>query len=329
MILPPFVSLQLRQLMALILFSAPLGICLGDQSGAAEKRAALPAKVKRVIFLGDSITYSGGYVALVEAYFVTRYPGRTIEFINVGLPSETVSGLSEEGHAGGQFPRPDLHERLGRVLKQTKPDLVFACYGMNDGIYLPLNEERFAKFREGMIWLQVTKASALMIHVTPPTFDEAKGGHTGYSAVLDKYSEWLLGQRTVAGWDVVDLHGPMDAYLAQRRKTEPEFAYAADGVHANEVGHWIIAKQILLYLGARDLANAADGKAMLAGNPRGQELLKLVNRRQDMMKDAWLTATGHKRPGMNHGLALPEARAKAAEIEKEIRMVVKAGGKIR
>src|SRR5438445_9480884 len=103
MILRPFVSFRLRRLMALILSSVLLGICLGDQSGAAEKRAALPAKLKRVIFLGDSITYSGGYVALVEAYFVTRYPDRAIEFINIGLPSETVSGLSEEGHAGGQF----------------------------------------------------------------------------------------------------------------------------------------------------------------------------------------------------------------------------------
>src|SRR6267142_4097771 len=191
MILSSFVSLRLQRLIAFILLCASLGICLGNQSGDAGKRAALPAKVKRVIFLGDSITYSGEYVRLVEAYFVTRYPCRDIEFINVGLPSETVSGLSEEGHAGGQFPRPDLHERLARVLKETRPDLIFACYGMNDGIYLPLNEERFAKFRKGMIWLhrQVTKAGAMIIHVTPPTFDEVKGGHAGYSAVLGKYSE--------------------------------------------------------------------------------------------------------------------------------------------
>src|SRR5205807_8874522 len=109
----------------------------------------------------------------------------------------TVSGLSEEGHAGGQFPRPDLHERLGRVLKATRPDLVFACYGMNDGIYLPLDEGRFSKFRAGMEWLhaQVKKAGAAIIHVTPPTFDELKGGDPGYSAVLGKYSEWLLRQR--------------------------------------------------------------------------------------------------------------------------------------
>jgi lysophospholipase L1-like esterase len=299
--------------------------CCGAQAGNHGTRATLPAQVKRVLFLGDSITYSGTYVALVEAYFLTRYPDRVIEFINLGLPSETVSGLSEEGHAGGQFPRPDLHERLERVLKHAKPDLVFACYGMNDGIYLPLNEERFAKFREGISWLhaKVTGAGALLIHVTPPTFDEMKGGHAGYSATLAKYSEWLLRQRKLNDWDVVDVHGPMDAYLAYRRKSDADFAYAGDGVHANELGHWIIAKQILLHLGAHELGDAADGKAMLKDYPHGQQLLKLVQQRQDIMKDAWLNATGHKRPGMNHGMPLPEAMKTGAEIEKEIRTMLK------
>src|SRR5579864_7103756 len=54
--------------------------------------------VHRIIFLGDSITYAGGYVDDVEAYYVTRFPDRRFEFINMGLSSETVSGLSEPGH---------------------------------------------------------------------------------------------------------------------------------------------------------------------------------------------------------------------------------------
>jgi lysophospholipase L1-like esterase len=288
-------------------------------------RAALPAGVKRVVFLGDSITYSGMYVNLVEAYFITRYPARAIEFINLGLPSETVSGLSEEGHAGGEFPRPDLHERLARVLKQTRPDLVFACYGMNDGIYLPFNEERFSKFKQGMTWLheQVLNAGAGIVHVTPPTFDEVKGGHPGYSAVLQDYSKWLLAQRTAASWDVVDLHGPMDSDLAERRKHDPGFAYAADGVHPNDLGHWIIARQILQHLGAKDVMAMVNANQMLAAHPRGDQIFNLVKRRQDLMKDAWLTVTGHKRPGMNKGLPLAEAQSKAAELEKEIRALLK------
>ncbi len=300
-------------------------MCLGAAPEEVHGRGALPAKVERVLFLGDSITYAGKYVELVEAYFITRYPGRKLEFINAGLPSETVSGLSEEGHANGKFPRPVLRERLGRVLDQTKPDMVFACYGMNDGIYLPLSDERFAKFKQGMEWLheQVARSRAGIVHVTPPTFDEVKGGHPGYSAVLGKYSAWLLAQRKAAGWDVVDLHGPMDKYLAERRKTDPNFAYAADGVHANEVGHRIIARQILLHLGAADIGEAMDGSGMLAAWSEGDQVLKLVHERQDMMKDAWLTATGHQRPGMKKGLPLVEAQSRAAEMEERIQGLVK------
>src|SRR5438045_2369180 len=92
---------------------------------------------RRILFLGDSITYGGSYIDYLEGYLLTRFPEKHWEIINLGLPSETVSGLSEPGHAGGSFPRPDLHERLDRALEKVKPDLVFACYGMNDGIYFP------------------------------------------------------------------------------------------------------------------------------------------------------------------------------------------------
>src|SRR5690242_18458789 len=68
--------------------------------------------VPHILFLGNSITYAGNYITDVEAYYITHNPQKKYEFINMGLPSETVSGLSEPGHAGGKFPRPDLHERL-------------------------------------------------------------------------------------------------------------------------------------------------------------------------------------------------------------------------
>jgi len=275
--------------------------------------------IHRIVFLGDSITYSGQYVETIEAYFVTRHPERRIEFLNLGLPSETASGLSEEGHAGGKFPRPELRERLARVLEKTKPDLVIACYGMNDGIYLPFSEERFQKFKDGIVWLRerFSASGARILHATPPTFDEVKGGHPGYANTLDRYSDWLLGRRT-AGWDVVDLHGPMNRYLTERRQREPQFFLASDGVHCGETGHWLVAKQILLHLGAKDVANAEDPPAMLSVHPHGQEILKLIQQKQRMFKDAWLTDIGHKRPGMNKGLPLAEAQAIAAELDEQI-----------
>jgi len=283
------------------------------------------ADAKRVVFLGDSITYSGVYVETIEAYFVTRFPKRTVEFINVGLPSETVSGLSEDGHAGGQFPRPDLHERLDRVLARLKPDWVVACYGMNDGIYLPFDEARFAKYRDGLQRLRDKCAAAgvTILHVTPPTFDEVKGGHPGYANTLDRYSDWLLSKRT-DGWDVVDLHGPMNFFLTEQRAKDPAFFLAGDGVHCGETGHWIVAKQILLHLGAKDVAAVNGPKAMLAAYANGEALLKLIEQRQRMLKDTWLTMIGHQRPGMNKGLPLAEAQEKADELERRIRALAMA-----
>ena len=99
--------------------------------------------------LGDSITQGGGYVTFIEYLLEKQYPALTFDIISVGLSSETTSGLSEEGHAGGKFPRPCLHERLGRALEAVKPTLVVACYGMNDGIYLPYSEDRMQLFVTG------------------------------------------------------------------------------------------------------------------------------------------------------------------------------------
>jgi len=289
--------------------------------------------VHRILFLGDSITYDGQYIEDIETYFVTRYPGRRFEFLNLGLPSETVSGLSEPGHAGGKFPRPDLHERLARVLQKTRPDLVFACYGMNDGIYEPFSQEYFQKFQEGIRWLhqQVTASGAAIIHITPPVFDAVAADarkksdgkaasdspYDGYNAVLDRYSDWLLSQRA-AGWSVLDLHGPMNQWLADHRKSDPVFTYTRDGVHPDAAGHWFIARRILGYLGAADGAGAASLSAMLSAQPDGDQILRLVQRQQRILKDAWLTYTGHKRPGMKQGLPLDEAQSESAALETEI-----------
>lgn len=214
-------------------------------TGTPRPNALLEAK--RVVFLGDSITYAGKYIAYLEAYFTTRFPEKRFEFLDLGLPSETCSGLSEEGHAGGRFPRPDVHERLQRLLDKMKPDLIVACYGMNCGIYLPLAEDRFAKYQDGIRRLRTAAhaAGAQVIHLTPPNFDQTRfGGSHDYNKVLDRYSEWLLSQRA-EGWTVIDIHGPMNDLLAKRRRQNPKFFLAGDGVHAGPTGHWLMAATIV------------------------------------------------------------------------------------
>lgn len=289
-------------------------------------------QVGRIVFLGDSITHAGGYVQRLEAAMRLQLPQRQVEFLNLGLPSETVSGLSEPGHAGGQFPRPVLRERLDRILQQTQPDLVVACYGMNDGIYYPLSEDRMAKFREGIEELhrKVEASGAIIIHLTPAFFDaqpiqdrllpagldEYRQPYAGYDEVLEAYSEWLLEQRS-RGWKVIDLHGAMKQAVLDRRKTTPEFTFAADGVHPNEEGQAVVAGPL-----AREWGLQLDDQ----GNPQvpqgksidANRLFQLVAQKQRLLQLAWLSSTGHLRPGIPEGVSLQQANEEALQIDQQI-----------
>lgn len=275
-------------------------------------------EIKRVVFLGNSITYSGEFVQILEAYQRINFPNQSIEIINLGLPSETISGLSEVGHAGGRFARPDLHDRLARILNQTKPDLVFATYGINDGIYMPFEESRFNKFKEGVSWLHdmVEASGATIIHITPSVFEEKKEINTGYDQVMDRYSKWLIEQK---GWRVIDTHFPLKNELSNRKKTDPRFTLATDGVHPGELGHWLIAKQILLYLGANDVQKFQSKQDILVSKKDPDNYWKVLVGRHNLIKDAWLTFIGHKRPEMKIGMDLVEAVDKSKVIDQQLK----------
>jgi lysophospholipase L1-like esterase len=277
------------------------------------------------VFLGDSITFGGHYVAFFDAWLLTQELGKLPTVINVGLSSETVSGLSEDGHAGGRFPRPDLAERLDRVLALAKPDLMFACYGINCGIYQPLDEGRFRRYQDGIRDLkrQVEAAGAKLVLITPPFYDDQRAKKTfSYNAVLDRYADWLLEQRK-EGWLVVDLHGPMAAEVAKRRETAPDFTFQPDAVHPNAEGHWFMACQLIRWFGDDEAACAESPEKMLAARSIPPEVMKLVRQRMTVLRDAYVAAAGHKRPGVRAGLPVPEAQQKARELSKQIQEITR------
>lgn len=326
-----------------IAFATPVSVEKKDTQGLLRTLRG----VRRILFLGDSITYSGGYVEIVDSYLHTHLPDRNYELINVGLPSETLSGLTEPNHAGGAFPRPDLHERLDRALEKVKPDLVVACYGMNDGIYHPFNTGRFVKYQEGIQRLRakVLRYGARLWIMTPPPFDshpirrdtlpagspEYPSGrpYEGYDTVLGQYSEWLISERA-QGWleprlyNVIDIHTPINAYVKERRKTAPDFALAGDGVHINTLGHRLIAHELLKAWGApEDLLPGLSDPNYRQEEPITQ-FNALIHERQRLLTDSWLSDIKHLRPGMAKGLLIPEALTKSAEIEKQIRSLAQS-----
>ena len=281
----------------------------------------------RVLFLGDSITYAGEYVNMIETACRMKYADTSFNMVNLGLPSETVSGLSEPGHAGGAFPRPDLHERLVRVLDQVKPEVVVACYGMNDGIYYPFSEDRFQAYQNGIKKLlkEVEHRKIRIVLLTPAFFDSLPikdrllpagrdaypQPYVGYDDVLQMYSEWLIGLRSESV-SVIDTHSAMKERVLAQRKSEPTFTFATDGVHPNSNGHRTIAEAIAKKWDL-ELGTPTDGSF-----PLRQQVLKLVSERQLLLKHAWLSATKHTRPGIEPGLPMEQATQRALEIEEKI-----------
>lgn len=271
------------------------------------------AATPRIAILGDSITYGGRWATLVESALRDTPQFADAEIVNFGLASETVSGLSEPGHAGGQFPRPCLHERLGRILDAYKPTLVLACYGMNDGIYQPLDETRTRAFQDGCTKLKeaVGKTGAAIVFITPPLHqaDKPSTDPNRYDAVLDAYGQWLVSQRA-KGWDVIDIRPDLKRAIAEAKQANPSFVYAGDGVHPGNDGHDFIAasicKQLWPILKLPGSPHFAQGDA-----------LGILLKRNELLKHAWLTKTRHTRPGVPAGLPLDQAEAQARKLMED------------
>jgi sialidase-1 len=328
-----------------------LGRLVGAQEPPPNAAAPQAPRVVEALFLGDSNTYAGDYVAMFEA--ASLVAGQRLEhvpvgdglgdagWLNLGLPSETLSGLSEPGHAGGSFPRPDLHERLERILARVKPRVVYACYGMNCGIYHPYSDERFLAFQRGVRSLaeRVKAAGARLVMVTPPLFDlgpiqertlprdaaQFDRPYRGYDEVLELYSSWLTAATAEGKWEVVNPRPGLHELLRARRAVEPTFTVTPDGVHLNEQGHWLVARAILRAAGLPELdLNSDTFQDAFPDGLEVVELLKLIRQRQRLLTDSYLTAIGHLRPGMAQGVDTIEAERTAKELDQKIAELVRS-----
>ena len=264
---------------------------------------------QKIVVLGDSITQAGGYVSFMDYYFQKLRPQARFEIYPLGLSSETVSGLSEPGHAGGKFARPALSERLPRVLEKMRPDVVFACYGMNDGIYLPLEEKRFQAFKDGVNHLldSCQKAGVKrIILVTPPIYDATtKAGEFNYDTVLTAYAAW---EKTLQrpGLEVVDLHTAMRAARDKRAEV-----FSKDRVHPGDEGHLLMARTILAGVG---LETPEEPLAKIKADP----LFTQVDLLRRHRASHWMNFTGYTREKVVAPTPLGDAEAQATKIQAKI-----------
>ncbi|MCC9609062.1 SGNH/GDSL hydrolase family protein [Blastopirellula sp. JC732] len=296
--------LPLAAFLSLIFLAACIAAEPNQKESPADKLAG-----KRVVFLGDSITQAGKYITFVDFYLEKLYPDHDFDIYGLGLASETLSGLSEEGHAGGKFPRPCLFERLGRLLERAKPDVVFACYGINDGIYKPLDEERFAAFQQGVKKLiaDCQAAGVEQIYlVTPPIYDATPmPGEFNYDSVMTKYAEWEMSLKE-PGVTVIDLHTAM-----RKARDAQEEVFSKDKVHPGEAGHLLMGKTILAGLGVNV---PEEPLAKVQADP----LLKPVDMLRQYRSASWMKHIGYTREKTVAPEPLGDAEQKEEMMQAEI-----------
>jgi lysophospholipase L1-like esterase len=308
---------------AFILF---LILCCG-MARAENKTPAILRGVHRIVFLGDSITQAGDYVVDIECWCLAH--GLHPDIVNVGLASETATDLTAPENEWHRktfgFGRPFVSERLSRVLQETKPDLLLACYGMNDATGLPATDQGLQRYEAAIATLRETALRSGVKRVllcTPPIFDnKAAYADNATDHVLKSFSDWLVSKRK-DHWLVADIHTPMRQALEDRRAADPKFQFASDGVHPDRAGHWVMAQAVLNDAFNAHLADVPSSEALF--HSQGVRIRELVRQKQDLLFNAYMSKIGHHRPGVPGGPgaapgpSIEDARLQATGIDKQI-----------
>lgn len=202
-----------------------------------------------VVFYGDSITAQRLYTKDVEEFLLTRYPKLHLNFVNAGVPGDTVNG----GYAG------TVAERVQRDVAPFHPTMIAVMLGMNDGGWgygPPDNDARFQKgYRALLDAIHNAAPGATLTLISPTTYDELTHGteFPGYSHVIDRFADDVsqIGSQIEASGDkavlIANFNRPLTRALERAKTQYPELAplIVPDRIHPSETGHWIMAAALM------------------------------------------------------------------------------------
>jgi lysophospholipase L1-like esterase len=226
-----------------------VGLASTGASGTLDGQQFALKDNSTVVFYGDSITAQRLYTKLAEEFVLTRYPTLHVLFINAGVPGDTTYG----GYAGA------MAERVQRDVAPFHPSMITVMLGMNDGGYVPESPKMDELFQKGYRALlgEIRKDSpdADLTLILPTPYDEITHGteFPGYSTVIEHNAQDVseIAAQMRADGDrhvmVADFQGPLVSALGLAEKQFPQLAplIVPDRIHPAEVGHWIMAAELL------------------------------------------------------------------------------------
>jgi lysophospholipase L1-like esterase len=202
-----------------------------------------------VVFYGDSNTAQRLYTRFAEDFVLTRYPDLHIRFVNAGVPGDQVSG----GYAG------TMAERVQRDVQPFHPAMITVMLGMNDGWWGTESPQIDVAFLKGygalLDALRQAAPDAAITLIRPTPYDEITHGteFSEYSRVIDDLANDVskIAEERRASGDakvlLADFHQSLIDALERARTQAPQLAplMAPDRIHPAEIGHWIMAAQLL------------------------------------------------------------------------------------
>jgi lysophospholipase L1-like esterase len=208
-----------------------------------------------VCWVGDSITHGGTYHAIVELFYATRFPDRSIRYYNDGIGGDRAAGIMS-----------DEKYRLDVDILAHKPTVATIMLGMNDvnrGDYsldktgpeidqkhqhnLDVYDDNMHKLMDSL-----TKAGAKLILIQPSIFDQTTtlpgaglntlGSNDALAKCSLKIEQWSKDYK--AG--IVNFFGEMNEINLREQKKDPNYTLVGkDRIHPGPVGHFVMAYTFL------------------------------------------------------------------------------------
>jgi lysophospholipase L1-like esterase len=196
---------------------------------------------RKLVTLGESITAGGWSTspqrcwASVLATLINDFQATPVTLFNAGIGANVISTRSPSYPYSG---KPAASERLDKHVFAQNPDLLVISYGLNDARGgTPLHV--FTEELESLVRRVRERIDPLIVLLGPYYMvDFALGGRTWGHADLALFYQFNEAVRRVAETEnclFVDV-------LAANGETEWMVHY--DGVHANDLGHRVIANRV-------------------------------------------------------------------------------------
>src|SRR5687767_4450994 len=251
---------------------------------ASEKGGLRPGDYVAVV--GDSITEQKQYSVFIEDYLLMCKPAPDLRASQFGWGGETSWGF-----AG----------RMENDLLRFKPTVATTCFGMNDGGYSPMNEDKAKRYHAAQtdIVRQMKEAGVRFVVVGSPGavdtdfFRRDPRDPSRAAEMSAMYNKTLASLRDIAkqvakeqGVAFADVYGAMyDAMPRAKEKFGEQYhVCGADGFHPDANGHLLMAYAFLKGLGcdgnigtitidaAAKKAEASDGHKVLGEKSGGFEI---------------------------------------------------------